>query len=245
MCFSIALCDDNELQLSNFEKQISLIMTKKKQKFEIIRYNSSLEFINDFKQDSNKYDLIFLDVSMPGMCGIEVGKVIRTMNKEVDVVYATGHMDYAFYAFEIRAFNYILKPIKHEKLEAIMEDFFAKVKSYAHLSEKKKSYFTIHEKNALINISFDDIHYIEKINNKAVINCTDQKYEVYESLVNLMKQLDGTLFLRTHQGYIVNIQKIINYKKQLLTLVDGHTIPVSKKNIKMVRDAFFTELRRG
>ncbi len=238
-----ALCDDEVEQLNILHEIITQISGIKGYEVTIDTYASGSKLVHAFQHMSHPYDLVFLDMQMPEIDGIETGKGIRELNKDVIIIYITGFVDFAINAFEIRAFDYILKPVDTKKLEKALEEALAKIEATHVLKAGVDDLLILNYDKKIVSIKQEDVIYLEKSENKVVVVCKDCKYEIYDSLNNMKKKLNEHMFLQTHQGFIINKKKICRYENQQVALTQEYVIPVSKKNINLVKKAFFESLR--
>lgn len=188
-------------------------------------YNSAIEAVRDIKE--NRSDLIFLDIQMPELSGIELARIIP---EETKIIFTTAFSRYAVEGYKVNAVDYLLKPISYE-------DFLAAVtRAYDRFDEEKKRrisrenrFFFIRSEYKLVQIKLDDILYIEGLKDYVRIYLDDNRKPVM-SLMN-MKKMEEYLpypeFMRIHRSYIVHIPnvKVIDRSR----IVFGDTfIPVSE-----------------
>lgn len=242
MKYCFALCDDKKDQTAILQEKIRAILSEEAVDAVIDCFTTPLELIGTIR-NKNKYDIIFLDMQMPEMNGIEAGKKIREFDRDVSIIYITGYVDFALNAFEIRALDYIVKPVNTKKLKQAILDAFIRIGRTGQKDMDSKQFLVLSCNKKLFNVDMEDIIYLEKQENKVNVICEKDQYTVYDSLANIRNKLDENMFLQTHQGYIVNRKKISRYENQAIILSRGYNIPVSKKNIKSVRQAFFDSLR--
>lgn len=243
MKYYFALCDDNREHLNILRSKLYKIMNKRNEKVAIDTYDCGKDLVKCIKQCDRYYDVIFLDMQMPVNNGVEVGKQIRKFDESVVIVFVTGFVDYALNAFEIRAFDYLLKPINAKRLKKTIDDVIKRIDINKRYKNDADGLFTFTYNKIVINVKFEEILFIEKSGNKVIITCEDQQYEVYESLDNVSKRLNENLFIQTHQGFIVNKKRIEKYEKNGITLELGYEIPVSRNKSQIVKKAFFDSLR--
>lgn len=243
MKYNFALCDDGKDQLDILEYYLMDIANDIKCAINIDKFYTGLEFLNYFQTNQDKYDIIFLDIEMPNIDGIMVGKLIRELNNNVIVIYVTGYRKFALQAFNIRVFDYILKPINLNKIKHTVEDAIKRIEYLRQIDSKDAQILTINYNKSIMNIKMNNIISLEKIGNKINIVCFEDRYQFYGTFQEITKKLDNTKFIQVHQGYIVNLEKVSRYENQNLVMMNECIIPVSKKNIKTVRDAFFESLR--
>ena len=171
------------------------------------------------------FDIIFLDIQMDGMSGIEVAKEVREKNADTVLIFITGIKEYVFEALDIYAFHYLLKPVTEQKFTEVFEQ--ALREAGLRKMRRKKQLF-INTRNKGIAIDADNILYIESVSRKVGIHTTQEVIEAYGALSELETQLGGT-FYRCHRGYLVNMAYIKEYKSDCITLTGGNTVYLAKK----------------
>jgi DNA-binding LytR/AlgR family response regulator len=175
--------------------------------------------------DRQAADLVFLDIQMPKMNGIEFLKILQ---KPPMVIITTAYPSYALEGFQLNVLDYLLKPITFER-------FFksaTKARDYHKLltgdpSRPAEDYFFIKCGNKYEKIGFDDILYIEGMQNYVTIHSTKGKYITMLSLKSLEEKLDGAAFIRVHKSFIAAVNKIDSIEPAELT-IGGNHIPVSR-----------------
>lgn len=242
MEYIFAICDDDLDHLEALSHEIIQVSKENNLKIEVDKYNSGIQLIDELLRDPDKYHIIFLDIEMPQMDGMKVGHRIREINKNVIIIFVTGFKAFALNAFEIRAFDYLIKPVKYIKLEATIIDAIKKINLYK-IKEQDSNILTLSFDKKIYRININQIIFIEKVSNKSRIVCEDNIYEIYESLKRLSQKLDKKNFMQPHQGFIIHSNKIKNYENQRIEMVSGDFIPVSKSNIKKIKQIFFESLR--
>ncbi len=188
------------------------------------------------KLEKNRIDAVFLDIE--GMGGIELGRKIREKCEDCIITFIAELKDYAFEAFEIKAFDYILKPITKKRFEKCIENIILRIKE-KRILEEINNVFTIKNKDNTIKIKYEDIFYFEKLKNKIRVYTSKEKYEYYGTLKELKKELDmNKNFIQCHQGYIVNRLKILELRGVGIYIGDiKKLVPVSRRYKANVRKA--------
>ncbi|AKA68015.1 LytR/AlgR family response regulator transcription factor [Clostridium scatologenes] len=206
----------------------------------LILSNSGEELLSKIKY--KEIHICFLDIEMKGLNGIEIGKELRKINKDVIIIFITGFKEYALKAFEIKAFNYIMKPISEEKFKKLFQEILDRL-DLIHYKLEKDKVFNIVNKEITYKIKYDDIYYFEKELRKIKVIHRDGSLEFYDSLKNLKKRIDMNYFTQCHQGYIVSNNKISIYKKLAITIEElGTIIPVSRQYVNDVKKVFLKNL---
>ncbi len=202
-------------------------------------------------------DLVFLDIQMPQMSGIDVAR--RLLNKEYKpmIIFVTAYDQFALEAFEVNAIDYLLKPISEERLEKRLKKIkvmkqdreFIDYSKLSQLIEYMKlgtksgpQWISLYHKERLVPIDIKDIIYATIEDKNTVIITTKGKFETNHTLNELMDKLDSSIFLRSHKSYIVNLNFIESidpwfnstYNINLKDLKE--IVPVSRSYVKKFRE---------
>ncbi|QPC46475.1 LytR/AlgR family response regulator transcription factor [Mangrovibacillus cuniculi] len=166
---------------------------------------------------NRKPDLVFADINLPQMNGMEAVKKSLTFHSDLKVVFITGYDQYAVEAFEIAAVDYIVKPIEkfrvYQALEKVKKEIVYMRTTIESTSSMNKmdSRLSVKFKGIVSYISFEDIIFIEKNGKKSIIYTEFEQYETYENLSVIVKQLDERFF-PCHRSYIINVDYISQIK---------------------------------
>ena len=194
-------------------------------------YNAfkALSFIKE-----NKPDLLFLDMDMPDMNGMEL---LRSINHPMKVIITTAHSDYAVHGYEFGVIDFLVKPIKAERLfqamtkviELFSNEAIIKKEGESKAAEEKQNYvFGTPDKKKFVKIYFDEILYIEKIGNYLYIHSTDgNSYYYLTSLKTIKSILPEDEFLYANQSIIFSKTKIKSVDGQTIVINDDLVFKVS------------------
>lgn len=156
-------------------------------------------------------DVVFMDIDLKGESGLECAKVITEMDPKVKIVFATAHSEYMANAFEIYAFDYLVKPFDLERIGKTLN----RIKETTPVSPVAGRADSFHEEKLLIRgkeeinlIDIKDIIMIERIDGVSRIVTKDEKYLTSQSLSSLEEKLDATRFMRCHKSYIIRVDAI-------------------------------------
>ena len=217
----------------NEEKEIRLVA----------EFDNPLDTLNFL--ESNIVDAIFLDINMPDMNGISLGKIITKIYPNIKIVFITAYKDYAVDAFEIKAFDYLLKPYSENRIRNLLKSLVnikTEVTSSIKNNNLKKITVNIDEK--LYVLSLDDIDYIEAAEKETLIFSNQKKYISKVKISKWEEMLLGNNFYRCHRSFIINLDKITEieqwFNSSWIVKVKNYTttIPVSRNNIKELRELF-------
>lgn len=190
--------------------------------------------------DQQKVDLIFLDIQMPKMNGIEFLKI---MQKPPMVIITTAYPSYALEGFQLNVLDYLLKPITFErffKAAAKARDYHKLLNREQEQSKDNDDYFFIKCGNKYEKIPFEDILYVEGMQNYVNIYTDKGKFVTMLSLKNLEENLDERSFIRVHKSYIVSISKIDGIEGNEI-FIQAARIPISRNYREQVIDRVVTK----
>lgn len=170
--------------------------------------------------------LLFLDIQMPKITGLEF---FKTLQNPPPVIFTTAYPQYALEGFEVNALDYLVKPISFDRfLKAVM-----KAKEYYEMREKNVSeatqsdYFFIKADSKLVRIGFDEVLFVEALQNYVTVHTVDKKYMTYLTFKSVEEYLPADKFIKVHKSYIVAASKIDSIEGNDI-LVGGRHIPISR-----------------
>ena len=211
----VAIVDDEILAREVIEEYCSKINN-----FElVISTGNPLEFVNFIQE--NKVDLIFLDIEMPELNGMEV---LRSMIHPPKVILTTAYSEYALESYNYGVVDYLLKPIKIERfLKAINKVSTTSFKEVNSKNENKE--LQIKHDGIPVNITFSSILYIQSFGNYLKIFTDDRMYLISETLIKILTLLSKD-FQRTHKSYIINMCRVKKATRTHL-LIENNSVPIS------------------
>lgn len=230
---NIAICDDEKI----VRQQIKGLIEKQKADCNLELYETGEELLAAGKH----FDVVFLDIQMEGMNGIDTARTLRGQNEETVLIFITGIKEYVFDAFDVAAFHYLLKPIEENKF---MEVFDRAVKEAEKRKEKGQKQLFIKTRQRNITLEQKNILYIENRGRKAEIHTVEETIEIYAAMIELEKQLGGE-FYRCHRGYLVNMAYITEYSNDSIRLSDGESIYLAKEKYNEFVKEYMRYLRNG
>ena len=186
-----------------------------------------------------RFDIVFLDIQMDGMNGIEGARELRERQEDTVLIFITGVKEYVFDALDLYAFQYLLKPIDEGKFAEVLQRAAGEAKK-----KKEKKCLFIRTRNLTLDQS--DILYIESRAKKLEIHTTgaDKAIEIYAAMDELEGQL-GEDFYRCHRAYIVNMVQITEYDNESITLTNGDKVYLTKKKYGEFVKAYMWFLQNG
>lgn len=179
-------------------------------------------------QSGTRYDVIFCDIMMQPLNGIELARKIRTLDLDVILVYLTSNLDFAPLGYEVRAFRYLLKPIHREALLSVMKDIREEQKK-----EKKLLFETT---IGSILVPENTIQYIEAFDKEIQIFYNDDSFYIKKGLNEMEDTLTPLCFFRIHRKYLIHLDHVLEYDSSKVTLECGKTLPISRRKSKIFRE---------
>lgn len=218
----IAICDDERYMLDKLKKLVSDFFYKENIQISILQFSSGEELLNYNKP----IEVLFLDIQMKNMNGMETAKKLRNHNFRGVLIFVTILKELVFQAFEVQAFDYLLKPIEEEHFKKVMNRLLISLKS-----AKEKS-LLIQRKSENRIIFFDDIIFCEIMNRKVYLHLQSEEIiDYYDKIENLETKLDRRFF-RCHRSYLINLKYLKSFRDGLAYMNNGETIPVSRLRSK-------------
>ena len=221
----IAICDDNKQSVSCAETITDKFFKKHCVDCKIQTYQSSENLLYDL-QDGIHYDLLLLDIEMPGMDGMDLAKVIYDTMPAAKIIFITSHLEYAITAYEFSVFRYIPKTVIDEKLPFALEDYYKLYRL------ERNEFYTIEIKNHVEQLPYREILYILKDGKYAVFHLAGGKTQsVRKTLSQVFEEISREYFCFADRGCIVNLVNVIGIDDASILFSDNQCVVISKANI--------------
>lgn len=217
MKYDIAVCDDEPADVQFLSQLISKWASLNRHIVSIETFKSAEEFL--FKIADKEKDILLLDIEMGKMNGVELAKSIRSKNRAIQIIFVTGYMDYIQDGYDVEALNYLLKPVKEEKLFEVLN------RAAEHLKSCEKA-LLLFINDETVRIPLYEIKFLEVRKNYVTVHANEE-FEVKKALSDLEKNLDESFF-RTGRSYIVNLRFVKKITKSDVYLIGGSIIPLSR-----------------
>lgn len=215
MIYRIAICDDEDYYCTSLRELVKEFMDEKQVKYEIDIYHDGISLRGGMGKIN--YDLLFLDVEMPGLAGTATAELIRRKDHEIQIIFVTSYDTFTKEAFDVEAIGYVVKPVDKEKLFRFCERAFAVVKTIG--SETVGDTLDLVVEYVPIKILHSSIFYIRKLRNKiCVYTIEGNEYNSYTTLKNVMELLDDNNFAWVDKGIIANWNYVTDVRKDCVVL---------------------------
>lgn len=230
----IAVCDDNSIDREIIAEVLHEYSEKKSVHFDLTSYESGISLICDVEEGFCP-DIIFLDVYMGKLLGIDVARRLRKIGFEGEIVFLTATSEFAVDSYDVAAAGYLMKPHSYEKIFAVMDKIL--------LNYITQTY-QIRTRSSIIHVPLDEILYIDSHNNKCILHRRDgRNYTIYKKLNEIEAELSAPHFLRCHQSYLVNMDYIQRADKEF-EMVSGDIIAIRQRDLKSICTAYLNYLER-
>lgn len=194
------------------------------------------------KLSANKYDLLFLDIHLPVMSGIEV--LEKMEGKAPYVIFTTAYDKYAIKAFEFGAIDYLLKPFSKDRFRQSVDRFLAAMKENKNVKQNFRQHsLSFRENRVQCLVAFNDIIYLSSHGKHTVIHAKDKDFESASLLKELESKLPDTRFRRIHKQFVVNIEFIAKLQHdsggQYIAIFndpDESTLPVGRSYVASLKE---------
>ena len=225
----IAICDDDNSAVMANKEITEKCLSQSGSVGRIDTYTSSDNLLYDITEDNFFFDLILLDIEMPGNTGMEMAEKIKPCLPNVKIIFITSHIEYAIDAFELSIFRYVPKNDIEKRLSAAVCDAVKLLR----LEEGK--IYTIQTKSRLEKIPCKEIYYIERDGKNASITAAGGVSKVRKSLQQVYGELDAEEFIYIDRGCIVNMIHIMQVKEGMAVLKNGVSLPISRTHLQEVK----------
>ena len=226
----IAVCDDNLSDREIIRQQLSIYFSDKFIEYNIDSYENGVNLIYSI-EDGEYYDIIFLDMYMDKLNGIQVAEKLRNMNYKGKIIFLTVTSKYAVESYDVEASGYLVKPHDIDKISMVLDRVLSNYEN-VHTYQIKK-------RNSVIQVLYSEIEYIESSNSKCILHRTDgNEYTIYKKLNDIEEEINHRAFLRCHQSYLVNMNKIESVENDF-TMKSGDVVPIRTRNLNEIKKEYY------
>lgn len=222
----VAIVDDEISQINITKRFVIEFFQQKEIEYSLYSYSSGEELL----ESPIEFDIIFLDIQMDGIDGIETAQKFRAENKQTAFFYVTSYSDYIMKSMTIHPFAFIVKPIDKDIIFQNLEDYLAYVESMR--SNPAQEYFKVFHDNQWVKLDVSDICYFHYMDNRTIdIITTGKTYQIKDSISRLYETLNHQIFLMPQQSFIINIQHIsrVDGKNKALVMKNGDIVLIARR----------------
>lgn len=232
---SIAICDDEQIFLTTLINLTKEYFDHCPQKAEIFPYSNGNTFLESLADHT--YDLILLDIDMPGKSGIEISETIRNQGNQAAIIFITNHESYVFQSFQYQPLRFIRK-------DHLNNEFNEAMKAYYDSYIKTDPLYTFTTAYNDVIIPIKEIIYLEVYNHNLTVYTTKEKLQIRKSLNFFEKEFEPYGFIRVHQSYLVSSRYIYSINATSLILSTKDTLPVSRGKNEWIKSQYMKYMRQ-
>lgn len=215
----IGICDGEQTVRSLLASFVERYRSETGTEIQLLSYSTGEKLLKNYLLD---IDLIFLEIPLRKINGLEIATRIKQYDKQIRIVFLTKVMSYVLEAYDVGASNYLLKPLSYEKfckeLNRVLEQN----------SSIEGSYFLEQNRQGLHKIYFQDVRYIETAGKSVLIHTVNSDIPSNRQMKQFEQIFIDTPLIRCHAGYIVNLRYFQKVENFMITLTDGKQIPISR-----------------
>ena len=225
---SIAVCDDEVIECCGMAKRIKEMMEEMKIPCIVRRFQSGGELLRALES----FDIVFLDIIMRNPDGMETAQLLHERASDKILVFVSSSREYVFEAYDVEAFQYLLKPVDDGKLKSVLRQAVLKTES------RSREFIVVNRERQTQKLFLDDIYYFEIRGRVVDIHGTAGVLTYYEQMGELEDRLRDKGFFRCHKSYLINLKYVDGYQRQEAILENGERITIAKRRY----DKFVWEL---
>lgn len=226
--FKIAIVEDNSAAAEKLKGFLERFAGENEESFDILVFGEAGSFLDGYRQI---YDMVFMDIELPGTNGLEAARRLRLVDKKVTLIFVTNMARFAVKGYEVDAADYIVKPIHYG-------DFELKLKRIITRYTEADEAILVVRQSGFLRLLLREIRYIEVRGHRLMFHTEDGIVEGGGTLAQTEEKLYGKGFLRCNKCYLVNQRHITSVDGYVLKLTGGEALQISRLRKK----AFMTEL---
>ena len=227
----IAVCDDSRELLEKVEKDLLEYESVRSTPVTVHTYTNAVDLLDGLKKTD--YDILILDIIMPGFTGMQAAHEIRKFNEEIKIIFLTSSKEFAIESYSVGAYYYLLKPVLNEKLFSVLDKVVSEITS-------KQESCVIYTHMGIVNIPFAKIECLEVYNKHLVFHLSDGSTKETRGALTDYENvfLERKEFLKIHRSYILNMDYIHSIEAGEIATYSGKRFPVSRLLAKDIKEHY-------
>lgn len=195
----IAITEDEAACARQLKQYLQAFQKEYNQELEISVFPNGNALLAKYRR---QYDLLLLDIEMPGMDGMQTAEQIRKQDQEVEILFITNMAQYAIRGYEVAALDYILKPVSYFAFSQRLNRALSRIR------RRKKQYVVITVKGGTQKLATDDIYYVESQGHNLIYHTATGNYVTVGTMRNIEEKLLDLDFFRCNKGYLVSLKHV-------------------------------------
>ncbi len=232
---SIAVCDDEILECLTITEKIGKVLKELNIPHVIRQFTSGTKLL----KAAESFDLVFLDILMPDLDGMETARLFREKSCENMLVFLSASRKYVFDAYDVEAFWYLLKPLDMGKLKTVL------IRAVEKTKKTSGDFIMVSKERQKTKLFLDDISYFEIMGRKIVVHGPEGNFTYYGRMGVLEESLLEKGFFRCHKSYLVNLKYVDGYNRQEIFLDTGEKIGIAKRRYELFCQEYLRFMRKN
>lgn len=224
---NIAIVDDEPEAMKLLEQNLNEFAKKAGKMFSIFKFDNAVNFLTNFRP---KYDVVFLDIDMPHLDGLEAAAKLRELDERVALIFVTNMAQYAVQGYAVDALDFIIKPVTQSAISLKMTKILKVVNQ-----NKSIQSIMVNNENGTKRLALSDIKYIEVRIHRVIFHTIDGINDIYGTLSEIEKQISNKSFSRCNNCFLVNLMYVKGIEDNCVN-VDGEKLPMSRRQKKTFID---------
>lgn len=219
----ISICDDDALVVKNLKDILEKIAIEKSINMNIDTFYDGKSFLATIEENNTSFDIVFLDIKMEGIDGLETARKLRERDELAYIIYVTNYKNYAVKAYDVHPYQFLLKPVDENIIRKHFLDIYNRMLS-------KEYYYEYKVKKVYHRLLLNDVMYFESERRKVIIHMRDGNIYSYYDKLNLIEERmrnSKLNFWRIHQSILVNYNYVQTKYSDRVKLIDGKYLPIS------------------
>lgn len=205
----VAIVEDNSNERERIRECLAFLTEREGIAFDVTEFPTGAAFIGNYVSE---YDIVFMDIEMPGMDGMEAARALRKMDPSVILIFVTNMAQYAISGYEVEALDFILKPINRYS-------FAMKVKrAVARTTKRKDEYISIRSGGETYRVRIADIRYLDMVDHHTIYHTVEGDYSEYITLKDACRKIDREYFVYCNRSYLVNLRYVKSVRRDTVTV---------------------------
>ena len=218
----VAVVEDDENERLALTSCLKRLEEEEGASFSIIEFPDGETFLRQYQTD---YDIVFMDIEMPGINGLETARQLRERDKEVGLIFVTHMAQFAISGYEVEALDFILKPVNYYSFAVKMK------RAIARSSQRQKDFLTVKTAEGTVLLRISSIRYLEVLGHYVIYHTTGGDYTEYTALKEAEARIARPYFVHANRSFLVNLRYVDSFKQESVR-IGGDEITISRPQKK-------------
>ncbi|MCD7820321.1 MAG: LytTR family DNA-binding domain-containing protein [Lachnospiraceae bacterium] len=228
----VAIAEDVDIERQCFVEYLRQYEQEYLTHFQIFCFSDGSALIEEYPEDC---DILFLDIEMKPVNGLDAAKTIRKMDENVIIIFVTNLIQFALDGYSVNALNYIIKPVSYKIFARELK------KALTHISKRRPSYLRVKNKEGIALLDISNITYVETAQHKTILHTQTRTVPCNETMSSLEKQLEKYPFFRCHTAYLVNMNYVERFQG-CDVWINGECLQISRHRRKEFLEALASHI---